>query len=73
MIYSLRVTRGLMNLKGDPEAAQIGRLLLVQQAGVLVNSMFIPVSHHIILWLTMLLPTIAWYAFTGRQFIPLKK
>ncbi len=73
MTYTLRVTRGLMNLKEDPEAAQIGRLLFVQQVGVFVNSMFIPVAHHMILWLTMLLPTIAWYACTGRQFIPLKK
>ncbi|MBU8921879.1 MAG: O-antigen ligase family protein [Bacteroidales bacterium] len=73
MIYNLRVTRGLMNLGGDPEAAQIGRLLFVQQVGVLINSMFIPVSHHMILWLTMLLPTMAWYACTGRQFTPLKK
>jgi O-antigen ligase len=73
MIYNLRVTKALMNLGGDPEAAQIGRLLLVQQVGVLINSLFIPVSHHLILWLTMLLPTLAWYALTGSQFVPLKR
>jgi O-antigen ligase len=68
--YNFRLIGRLMKRKSSPEASQLGRILLVQQVGVIVNTMFIPVAYEVILWITLALPSIAVYAFregAGRE------
>jgi O-antigen ligase len=61
--YNMVIIRRMMARRGDPEAAMIGRALLMQQIAVLVDAFFIPVAYDIILWFVLVLPAIAEYAY----------
>jgi len=61
--YNMVIIRRMMARRGDPEAATIGRALLMQQIAVLVDAFFIPVAYDIILWFMLVLPAIAEYAY----------
>ncbi|HUV35559.1 MAG TPA: O-antigen ligase family protein [Patescibacteria group bacterium] len=63
--YNFRIILSLMRRGGDPEAAQLGRMLLVQHVAVLVNSLFLPITYHRIFWITLCIPSIARYAYAG--------
>lgn len=63
VIYNFRIIFSLMRMRGDPEAAQLGRILLVQQTAVLVNSIFVPLAYQRIFWFTLAIPSIARYAY----------
>lgn len=63
--YNIRVIRSLMRRRDDWEAAQAGRILLIQHVAVLVNSMFLPLSYQRIFWFTLALPSMARYAYTN--------
>ena len=63
IVYNVRVIRSLMRQDNDPEAAQLGRILLIQHLAVLVNSMFVPISYQTVLWFTLAFPSMARYAY----------
>jgi O-antigen ligase len=63
--YNIRIIRSLMRRRDDWEAAQVGRILLVQHIAVLVNSMFLPLSYQRVFWFTLALPSITRYAYTN--------
>jgi O-antigen ligase len=63
VFYNLRIISSFMRRRDDPDAAQLGRILLVHQLSVLVNSLFLPISYQVVLWFTLALPSIARYAF----------
>lgn len=67
MIYNLKVTKRLISGLAGPEGAMLGRMLLVQQLAVFVNSMFLPVAFDLVFWFTLGLPAIAYCAYTGRD------
>ena len=56
--------------RDDPEAAQIGRLLLVQHFGVLATSMFIPIAYDVIFLYMLTLPALADYAYRPAALSP---
>ncbi len=64
---NFRVIRNLMRRRDDGEAAQLGRILLIQHVSVMINSMFIPVAFNSILWFLLALPTIAGYAYRPKE------
>jgi O-antigen ligase len=66
IVYNIRVIRSLMKRDDDPEAAQIGRILLVHLLAILVNSMFVPIAYQFVLWYTLALPSIARYAYARK-------
>jgi O-antigen ligase len=61
--HNMRIIKDLMKRDEDGEALQLGRLLLLQQLSVLLNSMFIPVAYVDILWYSLMFPTLAHYAY----------
>ena len=63
IVYNAVIIRRMMARRGDPEAATIGRALLMQQIAVLVDVFFIPVAYDIIFWFMLVLPAIAEYAY----------
>ncbi len=65
--YNFRIIRALMRRRDDWEAAQVGRILMVQHVSVLVNSMFIPLSYQSIFWFTLALPSITRYAYASSR------
>jgi putative inorganic carbon (HCO3(-)) transporter len=60
--YNMAIIRRMTARRDDPEAAMIGRALLMQQVAVLVDAFFIPVAYDIVFWLMLLLPAIAEFA-----------
>jgi O-antigen ligase len=62
--YDFLLIRSLMRRR-DPEAAQIGRLLLIQLAAVLASAFFIPVAYDYYFWFVLAFPAIADYCFRG--------
>lgn len=69
--YNMKILRELIGRRNDREVSLLGRMLLLQHAAVLVNSMFIPVSYDHILWYMLALPSFAAFAYrsppTGRK------
>jgi O-antigen ligase len=63
IIYNLRILGRMMRRSNDPEAAQLGRLLLVQQVAILVNANFIPATYDFWLWFALSLPAMADIAY----------
>ncbi len=66
VLYNFRVINRLMKRTDDPEAAQLGRILFVQQGAVFVNAMFLPAAYQPVLWFCFLFPTLARYAYRHR-------
>ncbi|UCF05411.1 MAG: O-antigen ligase family protein [bacterium] len=64
--HNIRVIRRLMCRRDDPEAAQVGRFLLLQQLAVLANGMFIPVAFESTFWFALSLPSMAAYAYRRK-------
>ncbi len=69
IIYNFHIMFSLMRMRGDPEAAQLGRILLVQHSAVLINSLFVPLAYERIFWFTLAIPSIARYAYV-RSAVP---
>ncbi|MBN2070303.1 MAG: O-antigen ligase family protein [Candidatus Krumholzibacteriota bacterium] len=67
IIYNFKVIKKLIDRRDDPEAAQVGRVLFIQHAAVLANSMTLPVAFNMVFWFTLVLPTVAWYVYSGRS------
>ena len=67
IVYNLVLIGKLMSAPGDDEANLVGRILLVQNLAIVVNSMFIPVSYEMITWFAFLLPSLAYYAYLGES------
>ncbi len=63
IFYNIRIIRGLMKRRDDVEAAQAGRMLLLQHIVVFIGSMFIATAYTDIFWWTLALPSIAGYAY----------
>jgi O-antigen ligase len=49
--------------RDDPEAAQVGRFLLIQHFAVLTNSMFIPIAYDPVFLYMLALPAFADYVY----------
>jgi len=69
--YNIYLLFALMGTKDDEEASQLGKILLVLYLAVAVDSLFLPLGYELILWFTMLLPSLAYRAYlvgsTGRK------
>ena len=64
-VWNFRVAGSMMRRRGDPEAALLGRMLLVHQAAVIVNAMFIPALYDHVFWIALVLPTVASSVYLG--------
>lgn len=64
--YNLRIIRGLIRRSSDPEAAQLGRILLIHQFAVIFNAMFIPVAYENTFWFTLAIPAMARFAYRDK-------
>jgi len=62
--YDFLLIRSLMR-RPDPEAAQVGRMLLLQLASVLPSAFFIPVAFEYFFCFLLALPPMANYCFRG--------
>jgi putative inorganic carbon (HCO3(-)) transporter len=67
IVNNLLIIGRLMARHDYPEAALLGRALLMQQVAVLVTSLFIPLAYDIIFWLMLALPAIAEYAYLNER------
>jgi O-antigen ligase len=65
VVWNFLVVRSMMRRRDDHETALLGRMLFVQQAAVLVNSMFIPALYEHVFWIALVLPTVARLAYLG--------
>jgi O-antigen ligase len=63
IVYNVTILIRLVSRRDDPGAAQIGNMLLIQQAAILVCSFFIPSAYEMIFWFALALPAIADYAY----------
>jgi len=54
----------------DPEAAQVGKLLLIQHMAVLANSLFIPIAYDTVFLYMLALPALADYAYRTMPSMP---
>jgi putative inorganic carbon (hco3(-)) transporter len=61
--YNFRIATRLMKRSADPESAQLGRALLIQQAGMVATVLFLPGAYEMIFWFTLALPAIGEYAY----------
>lgn len=59
IVYNYRIIMSLTRRKDDREAAQMGRILFVQQTAVIANSMFLPVAFDMVFLFALILPSIA--------------
>lgn len=64
--YNLRIIAGLVRRRRDPEAAQLGRALLIQHIAVFLNAMLIPMAYDTVLWFMLAIPSMAEYAYRDR-------
>lgn len=67
VVRNFRLIGGMMRRTDDPEAALLGRMLFVHHCAVLVNTMFIPVAYGYVLWITLVLPTLARRVYLGER------
>jgi O-antigen ligase len=66
VVYNATILLRLAKRRDDPEAVQIGKMLLIQQFAILVCSFFIPSAYEMIFWFTIALPAIADYAYRSE-------
>jgi len=72
IFYNFTILKKLIRLRNDPEAAQVGRILFIQHIAVLANSMTMPAAFHLVFWITLLFPTVAWFAYVRQSRLILK-
>jgi O-antigen ligase len=60
---NIALMKRMSERRDDPEAAQIGRLLLIQHLAVLTNSLFIPIAYDTVFLYMLALPALADYAY----------
>ena len=65
--YNMAIIFRMMRNRGDAEAAQLGRALLMQQVAILVSSLFIPIAYDMVFWFALGLPAIADYAYRDKS------
>jgi len=63
IVLNVRILRGLAGRRNDGEARLLGRMLLLQQAAVLVNALFLPAIYDHAFWYTLALPALAAFAY----------
>lgn len=66
IVHNFALIGGLMRRR-DPEAAQLGRMLLVQQIAVFTSALFIPVAYDYFFWCFLALPAMADYGYRDRS------
>ncbi len=54
---------GRLMRSSDPEAALMGRALLLQHIGMFVSAIFLPVAYEMIMWFMLAMPAIAEHAY----------
>lgn len=67
VIYNFRIMRRMMKNDRDPEAARIGRALLIQHVAILATSLFVPGQYEMIVWFMLALPAIAEHAYRSES------
>ncbi|MCX5753199.1 MAG: O-antigen ligase family protein, partial [Candidatus Krumholzibacteria bacterium] len=67
IVCNFRIIRRMMKNDGDPEVAQIGRALFIQQTAMIASSAFLPVTYEMIVWFMLAMPAIADYAYRSES------
>ena len=70
ILCNIVLMKRMSERRDDPEAAQIGRLLLIQHMAVLTNSMFIPIAYDVVFLYMLALPALADYAYRTMPSMP---
>ena len=65
VVCNVAIIRRMMARRDDPEAARLGRALLMQQIAMLGTTLFLPGAYEMIFWFMLALPAMAEYAY-GR-------
>ncbi len=63
IVVNVQILRKLAGRKDDGEASLLGRMLLIQQAAVLVNALILPALYDHSFWFTLALPSLAAFAY----------
>ena len=63
VVVNIKMLLGLAGRRGDREAALLARMLILQQAAVLFNSLFVPSLYDHAFWYTLVLPAFALMAY----------
>jgi O-antigen ligase len=69
-IRNIFIIRSMMGSRSDPDRARLGRFLMVQQIAVVVNATFIPVGYEFILWVWLIIPSLASAAYSEKTAEP---
>lgn len=65
-VRNIIIIRAMMRSKADIERSRLGRFLMVQQAAVALNAMFIPIGYEFIFWIWLVIPSLANLAYSGK-------
>jgi len=65
VVCNIAIIRRMMARRDDPEAARLGRALLMQQIAMLATTLFLPGAYEMIFWFMLALPVMAEHAY-GR-------
>lgn len=60
---NIAIIRRMMARRDNPEAARLGRALLMQHVAMLATTMFLPGAYEMIFWFMLALPSMAEYAY----------
>jgi O-antigen ligase len=60
---NIAIMKRMSERRDDPEAAEVGRLLLIQHVAVIANSLFIPIAYETLFLYMLALPAFADYAY----------
>lgn len=67
IIYNFTLVARLARDRSDAERSRLGRFLFVQQLTVLFGSMTLPVAYNYVFWFTLLMPSLAYYAYNSGR------
>ncbi len=67
LIVNMRNLLKLAGRRDDREASLLGRMLILQQAAVLVNALIIPALYDHAFWYTLALPSLALFAYRSNS------
>jgi O-antigen ligase len=67
IVVNVKILRKLAGRRDDREASLLGRMLLIQQAAVLFNALFLPAIYDHSFWYTLALPSLAAFAYRSSR------
>jgi O-antigen ligase len=67
IVVNMKILRKLAGRRDDGEVSLLGRMLIIQQAAVLVNALILPALYDHAFWYTLALPSLAAFAYRSNM------